>query len=116
MLGPNPIFTNSQEIQEIRVTSVTALNHQEAAGGKEAASPSLSILVPGCKAGSCEQQSKDTGLKGAPEKSAGPCSQEEACRHLGPVDVTAFTRCWVKATVSWIPDTPSSIALVTLTP
>lgn len=41
------MFTDSQEIQEIRVTSVTVLSHQEASGSKGAL-PSLPppLLLP----------------------------------------------------------------------
>lgn len=39
--GPNPTFTNSQEIPEIRVTSTTAPNHREASGSKKGVTPSL---------------------------------------------------------------------------
>lgn len=80
--GPNPMFTDSQEIQEIRVTFVTALSYLVAKESPPSLTPPLflSWRLPG-----------DTGLRSVPEKevvtTARQCPGQglclaEVCRHL----------------------------------
>lgn len=66
--GPNAMFTDSQEIQEIRVTFVTTLNHQEASGGKGVPPFLPPALAPSLVAGSLEQCSQGTRGSGGPPR------------------------------------------------
>lgn len=58
--GPNPVFTDSQEIREIRVTSVTALSYLVAKKSPPSLTPALVSLLdvargPGAQERSCSQ-------------------------------------------------------------